>query len=106
VPANAASERDGEGLALGIGQALTQLDDRGTKLLERGVRKLHLPFHPSGANDREVVAELNREVEESGLARAGLSVKHQRRAVSRTRVIQQALEDLSLSLSAEHRLSH
>jgi hypothetical protein len=102
---NAASERDREGLALGIGQALGRLDHRGTQLLKGGIRKLHLPFHPSGANDREVVAELNREVEESGLARAGLSVKHQRRAVSGARVIQQALEDLSLPLSAEHRPS-
>ena len=73
--------------------------------MERGVGQLHLSLDPGGANDLEVVPELNREVEERGLARAGLSVKHQRPAVPGACVIQEALEHLSLSLSAEHLLS-
>jgi hypothetical protein len=45
------------------------------------------------------------EVQERGLARAGLSVQHQRSAVPGARVTQEALEHLSLSLSAEYLLS-
>ena len=99
------TERDGKRLALRIGQALAEAEDRPGELLERGVGQLRFPLDTGGANDLAVPCELNREVEESSLAHAWLSVEHQRTPVPGTCVIQEALEHLSLSLSAEHLVS-
>jgi hypothetical protein len=99
------TERDGKRLALRIGQALAEAEDRPRELLERGVRQLRFALDAGSANDLAVPCELNREFEESGLAHAGLSVEHQPSPVPGTCVIQEALEHLSLSLSAEHLLS-
>jgi hypothetical protein len=99
------TERDAKGLALRIGQALAEAEDRPRELLERGVGQLRFPLDTGGANDLAVPSELNRKVEESGLAHARLAVEHQRPPVPGTCVIQEALEHLSLSLSAEHLLS-
>ena len=99
------TEGDGKRLVLRIGQTGASIEDRHRELLKRGVGQLRLALDTSGANDLEVVSELNREADESGLARARLSVKHQRPAMPGACVIQEALEHFSLSLSAEHLLS-
>ena len=44
------TERDGKGLALRIGQARAQIEDRQGELLERGVGQLRLSLDAGGAN--------------------------------------------------------
>ena len=94
-------ERDGERVALRIGQTLDELEDRRTELLERRVVELHLPLDARGPDDAEVLARLDRVLEQRGLADAGVAVHDEDGAVTVPRGIQQPLEHLALALPAE-----
>jgi hypothetical protein len=99
--AGAQSEGDRKGLALRIGQALRELEDRGAQLLERRERKLHLSFDPTGPHDLEVRPRLDRVLQQGGLADARVAVDHQDPTASTARDLQQPLERLALALPAE-----
>ena len=99
------AERDGERVALGIGQAIAELDDRPGPAAGARRTGAPSPLRPRRCERPGSSCELNREVEQSSLAHAGFPVEHQGTPVPGTRALQQALEHLSLSLSAEHLLS-
>ena len=58
--AGTVSERDGQRIALGLGEALGEFQDRCAKLLQRRVGKLHLALDADGAGDPELPSRLDR----------------------------------------------
>ena len=97
----AESEGDAERVTLKIGETLGELEDRRTELLQRRVVKLHLPLDAGSPNDAEILARLDRVLEQRGLADAGVSVHHKDGAASVPRGIQQPLEHRALALPAQ-----
>jgi hypothetical protein len=69
--------------------------------LQRRVVKLHLPLDAGNPNDAEILARLDRVLEQRGLADAGVSVHHKDGAASVPRGIQQPLEHRALALPAQ-----
>jgi hypothetical protein len=94
-------EGNAERVTLRIGKTLDELEERRTKLLQRRVVELHLPLDPRGTNDAEVVARVDRVLEERGLADAGVSLHEEDGAVTVPRGIQQVLKHRALVLPAE-----
>ena len=100
-PSGTQAERDLQGLALGLGQVLLEIEDRRTELLKCRERELHFPFDADRAGDPEVCPRLDRRLEQCGLADARLAVDRQYAAVAVARGFQQAVEHRVLALSAE-----
>ncbi|HEX3735408.1 MAG TPA: hypothetical protein VHU86_09685, partial [Solirubrobacterales bacterium] len=65
--AGAEPERYVERLTLRLGQALRQLEERGSELLERCERKLHLTLDPGYVGDPKVLGGLDRVLEHGRL---------------------------------------
>jgi hypothetical protein len=99
--ASAEPERYVEGLTLRLGQALRQLEERGSELLERCERKLHLTLDPGYAGDPKVPGGLDRTLEQGRLPDACFAVENQDAASSFAGAAQQPVEHLSLASSAE-----
>jgi 8-hydroxy-5-deazaflavin:NADPH oxidoreductase len=100
-PSRAQPERDLEGVALRIGQALHQVETRRAQLLERGERELYLPLDADRARDPEVRSRPDRIVEQRGLADARLAVHRQHAALPVARRLEHAVEHVALALPSE-----
>ena len=86
---------------LGLREALHELEERGTQLLDRRVRELHLRLDPERPGDPKPASRLDRVLEQRGLADAGLSTHHKSPAVPAGRGLQQPAERLALTLPPE-----
>ena len=74
------SERDAQCVALGRREAQHNLEERGTQLLDRRERELHLPLDPERPDDPKPARRLDRVVEQRGLADARFAMDHQHAA--------------------------
>ena len=66
----------------GCGRRSDQVEERGTQLLKRCERELHLRFDPECPGDPKLARSLDRVLEQRGLADARFAVHHQHAAVS------------------------
>jgi hypothetical protein len=90
---------------LGLREAVHKLKERGTQLLNRRERKLHLRLYPEGPGDAKVAPMVDDVLEERGLADACFAMHHQRAAAPGARAVQESIERLALSFPAEQRSS-
>jgi hypothetical protein len=97
----AESESDAKRVVLGLREALDVLEERGTQLLNRRERELHLGLDPERPGDPKPPSRLDRVLEQCGLADARLSTHHQNPAVPAGRGPQQPIERLALTLPTE-----
>ena len=86
---------------LGLRESLHELEERGTQLLNRRERELHLRFDPGGPSDPEVAPGLDRVLEQRGLADARFAVHHQHATTPGAHAVQQPVENLALAFPAE-----
>jgi hypothetical protein len=98
-------EGDAEGLALGLGQAPRQLQERGAELLDRCERELRLPFDPGDAGDPELARGRGRVVEQGGLADSRFAVDDQHGATATARAGRQPVEHFALTIPAQQPVS-
>jgi hypothetical protein len=76
------SERDAKRLVLGLREAVPKVEKRGTQLLNRCERELHLPLDPGCPGDPKLARNLDRVLEQRCLADARFAVRHQHAAAS------------------------
>ena len=69
--------------------------------MKRREWELHLPLDPDGPQHPQLPPLLDHPVEQRGLPDARLSMHHQYPAVAAARTVEQAGEDLALTLPAE-----
>ena len=100
-PARAQPERNFQGVALGIRQALHEVETRRAQLVERRERKFHLPLDSDRAGDPEARSRFDRIVEQRGLTDARLPVDRQHAALPVARRRQHAVEHVALALPSE-----
>jgi hypothetical protein len=75
-------EGNAQRVPLRIRQTLAELEDRRAELLQRRAVELHLPLDARSPNDAKVLTQLDRVLEQCGLADAGVSVHHEDGAVT------------------------
>jgi hypothetical protein len=90
---------------LGLREALHKLKERGTQLLNRRERELHLRLHPEGSRDAKLAPMLDGVLEQRGLADARFAMHHQHAAAPGARAVKQSVERLALAFPAEQRSS-
>jgi hypothetical protein len=74
---HALSERDVEGVALGLGQLVQVHQQRSTQLVQAGVGQFHIRFHAGHVQTAQAVGPVEEVLEQSGLPGAGLTAQHQ-----------------------------
>ena len=86
---------------LGLRKTVEKLEERGTQLLNRCERELHLRFDPGRPGDPKPAPSLDRVVEQRGLADARFAMHHQHAATPAAHAVQQPVEHLALAFPAE-----
>ena len=86
---------------LGLRETVHKLEERGTQLLNRRERELHLRFDPGRPGDPKLAPSLDRVLEQRGLADARFAVHHQHAAAPAAHAVQQPVEHLALAFPAE-----
>ena len=76
------SERDAKRLPLGLRETVDKVKERGTQLLNRCERELHLGFDPGRPGGPKPARSLDRVVEQGGLADARFAMHDQHAATS------------------------
>jgi hypothetical protein len=94
-------EGNAQRVPLRIRQTLAELEDRRAELLQRRAVELHLPLDARSPNDAKVLTQLDRVLEQCGLADAGVSVHHEDGAVTVPRGTQQPLGHCAFALPAD-----
>jgi hypothetical protein len=95
------SERDGKRLVLGLRETVRKVEERGTQLLSRRERELHLRFDPGRPGDPKLARSLDRILEERRLADARFAMHDQHAAAPAAHAVQQPVEHLALAFPAE-----
>jgi hypothetical protein len=95
------SERDAKRLVLGLRETVQQVEERGTQLLNRCERELHLRFDPPRPGDPKLARGLNRVFEQCRFADARYAVHHHQDAAPAAHAVQQPVEHLALAFPAE-----
>ncbi|HMJ37474.1 MAG TPA: hypothetical protein VK501_26450 [Baekduia sp.] len=101
----AESEGDGERVALGLREALHELEEGRAQVLKRRERQLHLALDADGAGDAERRARLDRVLQQGRLADARLSVQHEDAAAAVARGPQKPVEHFALAVASHQVLS-
>jgi hypothetical protein len=70
--------------------------------MKTGERQLHLRLHPHGPNHPQT-RRINDAVQQRRLAHPGLTAHHQRPALARSQILDQALKRLKLPLASQQR---
>jgi hypothetical protein len=78
-----------------------KVEERGTQLLSRCERELHLRFDPGCLGDPKPARSLDRVIEQRGLADARFAMHHQHAAAPAAAAVQQPVEHLALAFPAE-----
>jgi hypothetical protein len=86
---------------LGLREALHELEERGTELLNRRERELHLRLDPERPGDPELGPSLGCVLEQGGLADARVAVHHQHAPVPAVHAVKQPIEHLTFAFPAE-----
>ena len=101
----AESEGDGERIALGLREALHELEQGRAQVLKRCERQLHLALDANGAGDAERRARLDRVLQQGRLADTRLSVQHEDAAAAVARGVQKSVEHLALATASHEVLA-
>jgi hypothetical protein len=101
----AKSKRDAKRLVVGLRETVQTLEERGTQLLNRRERELHIRFDAGRPGDPKRTPSLDRILEQRRLADAGFAMHHQRAATTAAHAVQQPVEYLALAFPAEQLLS-
>ena len=86
---------------LGLREALHEREERGTQLLHRRERELHLRLDPERPGDPKPAPGLDRVLEQGGLADARFAMHHQHAAAPAADAVQQPVEHLALAFPTE-----
>jgi hypothetical protein len=95
------SERDAKRVVLGLREPVHKLKERGTQLLNRCERELHLGFDPGGPGDPKLARSLDRVVEQRGLADSRFAIHDQHAAMPAAHAVQEPVEHLAFAFPAE-----
>jgi len=95
------SERDAKCVVLRLRQTVRKLEERGTQLLDRSERKLHLRFDPGRPGGPKLARRFDRVLEQRGLADARFAMHHQYAAAPAARAVQEPVEHLAFTFPAE-----
>ena len=95
------SERDAKRLVLGLRVGAPQVEERGTQLLNRCERELHLRLDPGRPGDPKLARSLDRVLEQRRLADARFAVRHQHAAAPAAHAVQQSIERCPLTFAAD-----
>ncbi len=82
-------------------ETVEKIEKRGTQLLNRCERELHLRFDPGRPSDPKLARSLDRVLEQSRLADACFAVHHQHAAAPAAHAVQEPIEHLALALPAD-----
>ena len=97
-------EGDAERVTLRIRESVAELEDRRTELLQRRIVEVHLPFDADSPNDAEILALLDRVLEQRSLANSGLPMHYEDGPVTSPRSSEEPIENRALSLASEQPL--
>jgi hypothetical protein len=86
---------------LRLRETVHKLEERGTQLLNRCERELHLGFDPGRPSGPKPARSLDRVVEQRGLADARFAMHHQHAAASAAHAVNEPVEHLALAFAAE-----
>ncbi|HEX3834040.1 MAG TPA: hypothetical protein VHW04_18815 [Solirubrobacteraceae bacterium] len=95
------SERNAERLVLRRRETVPKVEERGTQLLNRCERELHLPFDSGRPDDPKLARSLDRVLKQRGLADARFAIGHQHAAAPAAHAVQQSIEHLPLTFAAD-----
>jgi hypothetical protein len=95
------SERHAKRLVLRLRETVHKVEERGTQLLNRCERELHLGFDPGRPGDPQPARSLDRVVEQRRLADARFAMHHQHTATPAAHAVQEPVEHLALAFPAE-----
>ena len=90
-------KRDTKRLPLGLRETVQKVKERGTQLLNRRERKLHLRLDPGRPGDPKPAPSLGRVLEQRRLADARFAMHHQHAAAPAAPAVQQPVEHLALA---------
>ena len=99
------SERDAKRVVLGLRETVHKVEERGTQLLNRRERELHLRLDPGRPGDPKLARSLDRVLEQRRLADARFAMHHQHAAAPAAHAVQQSIEHLPLAFAAEQQPS-
>jgi hypothetical protein len=86
---------------LGLRETVQEVEERGTQLLNRCERELHLRFDPGCPGDPKLARSTDRVLEQRRLADARLAMDHQHAATPAAAAVQEPVEHLPLAFPAE-----
>ena len=86
---------------LGLREAVHKLEERGTQLLNRRERELHLRLDPGRPGDPKLARSLDRVLEQRRLADARFAIRHQHAAAPAAHAVEQSIEHLPLTFAAD-----
>ncbi|HWD76182.1 MAG TPA: hypothetical protein VG371_13655 [Solirubrobacteraceae bacterium] len=95
------SERDAKRVVLGLRETVQKVQERGTQLLNRRERELHLRFGPGRPRDPKPPRSLDRVLEQRRLADARFAMHHPHAATPAAHAVQQPVEHLPLAFPAD-----